>query len=119
MIEVTFRYIDCISEQVITDYQHEWDQWMLTQTAVRAGRVRAMLGDKPIDVEATESVLGYRLRQHHLGVVAWVTDAVHGSDGLTPARSPRLRGRPGARRPRPPPVRAARRVAGLDLDSSR
>ena len=42
-----------------------------------------MLGDKPIDVEATESVLGYRLRQHHLGVVAWVTDAVHGSDGLT------------------------------------
>jgi hypothetical protein len=83
MIEVTFRYIDCISEQVITDYQHEWDQWMLTQTAVRAGRVRAMLGDKPIDVEATGSALGYRLRQQHLGVVPWVTDAVHGSDGLT------------------------------------
>ena len=54
---------------------------MLTQTAVRAARVRAMLGDEPVDVEATESALGYRLHQHHLGVVAWVTDAVHGSDG--------------------------------------
>ena len=42
-----------------------------------------MLGDKPIDVEATESALGYRLRQHHLGVVAWSPTPSRGSDGLT------------------------------------
>jgi DNA-binding PucR family transcriptional regulator len=83
MVELTFRYIDSVSEQVITDYEHERDHWLLTQTAVRAGRVRAMLHDEPLDVEATESALGYRLRQHHLGVVAWVTDPVHGSEGLT------------------------------------
>ena len=32
---------------------------------------------------ATESALGYRLRRHHLGVIAWVVGAVQGSDGLT------------------------------------
>jgi hypothetical protein len=83
MIDRSFRYIDRISEQLITAYQQERDHWLLTQTAVRAARVRAMLGDEPVDVMATESALGYRLHQHHLGVVAWVTDTVHGSDGLT------------------------------------
>jgi DNA-binding PucR family transcriptional regulator len=83
MIDRSFRYIDRVSEQVITAYQQERDRWLLTQTAVRAARVRAMLGDEPVDAEATESALGYRLHQHHLGVVAWVTDAVHGSEGLT------------------------------------
>jgi hypothetical protein len=83
MIDGSFRYIDRVSEQVITAYQQERDRWLLTRTAVRAARVREMLGDKPVDVEATESALGYRLHQHHLGVVAWVTDVVHGSEGLT------------------------------------
>jgi GGDEF-like domain/PucR C-terminal helix-turn-helix domain len=82
MIDRSFRYIDRVSEQVITAYQQERDRWLLTQTAVRAARVRAMLGEEAVDVEATESALGYRLHQHHLGVVAWVTDTVHGSDGL-------------------------------------
>ena len=88
MVDLSFGYIDRISEQVIAAYQQERDRWLLTQTAVRAGRVRAMLGDEPVDVDATESALGYRLRQHHVGVVAWVTDTVHGSDGL--ARLDRL-----------------------------
>jgi hypothetical protein len=83
MIDRSFRYIDRVSEQLITAYQLERDRWLLTRTAVRAARVRAMLGAEPVDVVATESALGYRLHQHHLGVVAWVTDAVHGSDGLT------------------------------------
>ena len=83
LVEVSFRYIDRVSEQVITTYQRERDRWLLTQTAVRAARVRAVLGNEPLDVDATESALGYRLRQHHLGVVAWVTDETHGSEGLT------------------------------------
>jgi DNA-binding PucR family transcriptional regulator len=83
MVDLSFRYIDRVSEQVITAYQQERDRWLLTQTAVRAGRVRAMLGDEPVDVDATGSALGYRLRQHHLGVVAWVNDVVQGSEGLT------------------------------------
>jgi DNA-binding PucR family transcriptional regulator len=83
LVEVSFRYIDRVSEQVIATYQRERDRWLLTQTAVRAARVRAVLGNEPVDVDATESALGYRLRQHHLGVIAWVTDETHGSEGLT------------------------------------
>jgi DNA-binding PucR family transcriptional regulator len=83
LVEVSFRYIDRVSEQVITTYQGERDRWLLTQTAVRAARVRAVLGSEPVDVDATESALGYRLRQHHLGVVAWITGETHGSEGLT------------------------------------
>jgi DNA-binding PucR family transcriptional regulator len=83
LVEVSFGYIDRISEQVIATYQHERDRWLLTQTAVRAARVRAVLHNEAVDVDATESALGYRLRQHHLGVVAWVTDHPHGSEGLT------------------------------------
>jgi hypothetical protein len=82
-VEVSFRYIDRVSEQVIATYQQERDRWLLTQTAVRAARVRAVLGNEPVDIDATESALGYRLRQHHIGVIAWVIDEPHGSEGLT------------------------------------
>jgi DNA-binding PucR family transcriptional regulator len=83
LVEVSFRYIDRVSEQVIATYQRERDSWLLTQTAVRGARIRALLGHEPVDIAATESALGYRVRQHHLGVIAWVTDKTHGSDGLT------------------------------------
>ncbi len=83
LVEVSFRYIDRVSEQVIVTYQRERDRWLLTQTAVRAARVRAVLGNESVDVDATESALGYRLRQHHLGTIAWVTGQTHGSEGLT------------------------------------
>jgi hypothetical protein len=87
-VAVSFRYIDRVSEQVISTYQRERDRWLLAQTAVRAARVRDVLGSRALDVDATETTLGYRLRQHHLGVVAWVNAEVRGSDGL--ARLERL-----------------------------
>ena len=83
MAEISFRYIDRVSEEVISAYQHERDNWLLTQTAVRAARVRALLGGQPMDVDATESALGYRLRQRHIGLIAWVTNTPRGSEGLT------------------------------------
>jgi len=83
MADVSFRYIDRVSEEVISAYQHERDNWLLTQTAVRAARVRVLLGGQPIDTDATESALGYRLRQRHIGLIAWVTDTPRGSEGLT------------------------------------
>ena len=83
LVDVSFRYIDQVSEELISVYQQERDRWLLTQTAVRAGRVRELLRGDPLDLAKIESALGYRLRQHHLGVVAWVIGAVQGSDGLT------------------------------------
>jgi hypothetical protein len=83
LVDVSFRNIDRVSEELILVYQQERDRWLLTQTAVRAGRVRELLRGDPVDIATTESALGYRLRRHHLGVIAWVDGAVQGSDGLT------------------------------------
>ena len=83
LVDVSFRYIDRVSEELISVYQQERDRWLLTQTAVRAGRVRELLRGDPVDIDTTEAALGYRLRRHHLGVIAWVDGAVQGSDGLT------------------------------------
>jgi DNA-binding PucR family transcriptional regulator len=83
LVDVSFRYIDRVSEELILVYQQERDRWLLTQTAVRAGRVRELLRGGPVDVATIESALGYRLRRHHLGVIAWVVGDVHGSEGLT------------------------------------
>lgn len=88
MIELSFRYIDRVSEHVIAVYQQERDRWLLTWTAVRSARVRAVLRDEPVDVAATEAALGYTLRQQHLGVVAWVGEQRYPGEGL--ARLDRL-----------------------------
>jgi hypothetical protein len=83
LVEISSRYIDRVSKELILVYQQERDRWLLTQTAVRAGRVRELLRGGPVDVATVESALGYRLRRHHLGVIAWVVGDVQGSDGLT------------------------------------
>jgi hypothetical protein len=35
LVDVSFRYIDRVSEELILVYQQERDRWLLTQTAVR------------------------------------------------------------------------------------
>lgn len=82
MLDLSFRYIDRVSEQVIEIYQQERDRWLLTQSAVQVARVRAVLHQDEVDVDATEPALGYHLRQHHLCVVGWVTDDPPAGDGL-------------------------------------
>jgi hypothetical protein len=88
MVGLSSGYIDRVTEQVFTEYEHERDRWLLTQTAMRAGRVRALLEDKQVDPVTVEAELGYRLRQHHVGLIAWDPDPPPGSAGL--ARLERL-----------------------------
>jgi DNA-binding PucR family transcriptional regulator len=83
MLDLSFRYIDRVSEQVIEIYQQERDRWLLTQSAVRVARVRDVLHQDQADVDAAEVALRYHLRQHHLCVVGWVTDDPPAADGLT------------------------------------
>jgi DNA-binding PucR family transcriptional regulator len=82
LITVSFQYIDQVSEQLITAYQEERDRWLLTQTAARAGQVRALLSGDDLDSASAEAALGYRLRQRHLGVVLWLIEPKRGSEGL-------------------------------------
>jgi DNA-binding PucR family transcriptional regulator len=88
MVGLSSGYIDRVTEQVFTEYEHERDRWLLTQTAMRAGRVRALLEDKQVDLGTVEAELGYRLRQQHVGLIAWDPDPPLGSAGL--ARLERL-----------------------------
>jgi DNA-binding PucR family transcriptional regulator len=80
--QTTALYIDQVSEQVVAAYEAEKENWLRNRSAARAARVRALLRGERVDVDACEAVLGYRLRQHHVGVVCWVAEAQAGSGTL-------------------------------------
>ncbi|MGP8304262.1 PucR family transcriptional regulator [Streptomyces inhibens] len=82
MLQVSFGYIDRVTEHVIVVYRQERDHWLLSQTAARAARVRDILAEKDIDLNWAEPALGYRLRQNHLGLVAWLPTLTGEGEGL-------------------------------------
>jgi len=73
--DITARYIDQVSEEVVSSYEDEKENWLRNLSAARAARVRALLASERIDVDGSEAVLRYRLRQHHVGVVCWADEA--------------------------------------------
>jgi len=79
---VTAAYIDKVSEEVVSAYELEKENWLRNLSVARAARVRALLRNEQVDVDSAEAILGYRLRQHHLGVVAWTTGTAAGGDAL-------------------------------------
>lgn len=81
MLELSFAYIDRVSQDVVGAYQHERDRWLLTQTAVRSFRVKRLLTHE-VDIDASEAALGYRLRQNHLALIGWVPEATAKGEGL-------------------------------------
>ncbi|MEU9150181.1 helix-turn-helix domain-containing protein [Streptomyces sp. NPDC048417] len=88
MLEVSFGYIDSVTEHVIEVYHLEQERWLLAQTAVRTARVRDVLAEKEVDLDSAEAALGYRLRQNHLGLAAWLPALTRDGAGL--ARLDRL-----------------------------
>jgi DNA-binding PucR family transcriptional regulator len=79
---VLASYIDKVSEEVVSAYESEKENWLRNQSVARAARVRALLRNEPVDVDSSETVLGYRLRQGHLGVVTWMTGTAAGGDSI-------------------------------------
>ncbi|TCC54152.1 hypothetical protein E0H75_07355 [Kribbella capetownensis] len=73
IVDQTFRYIDRISEQVVTAYESERVRWLANRNTVRAAMLDELLRGERADLVSAESALGYRLRQNHLGVVLWST----------------------------------------------
>jgi len=90
LLNLTFRYIDHVSERMISAYQQERDHWLLSQNAARSLRVKALLADRrtDLDLAQAEATVGYRLRQQHLGLVSWISERTEGGQGL--ARLDRL-----------------------------
>ena len=81
--EVTAAYIDRVSEEVAAVYAAEQGTWVRNLSVARTSRVRALLNGDRVDVDGSEAILGYRLRQHHVGVVCWLDDAESGGAALT------------------------------------
>ncbi|MGW0765451.1 PucR family transcriptional regulator [Streptomyces sp. NPDC002676] len=80
MLALSFDYIDRITEQVVEVHQRERDLWLPYECAGRTtARVRDILAEREVDLDQAESALGYRLRQHHLGLVAWLPASAHDS----------------------------------------
>ncbi|WP_082612768.1 MULTISPECIES: PucR family transcriptional regulator [unclassified Nocardioides] len=78
LTETSFEYVDAVSEDVIVAYQDERERWLANRSAVQRETVDALLRGERLDLTATEATLGYRLRQHHLGLVLWTTGAEAG-----------------------------------------
>ncbi len=80
--DVTAAYIDRISEELVSAYEGEKENWLRNLSAARAARVRALLNGERVDVASSEAILGYRLRQHHVGAVCWAGEAEAGGGTL-------------------------------------
>jgi DNA-binding PucR family transcriptional regulator len=78
--EVTFGYIDWITQQVVTTYQAERDRWMENRNSLRALRVRELLDGADLDLDEVTSAIRYPLRRTHLSLVVWRDLDVDGDD---------------------------------------
>jgi DNA-binding PucR family transcriptional regulator len=75
-VEQVSEYIDQVVGRLLPVYEQERTGWLQNRSAVLASRVRSVLDGDPIDVDRLQRALGYRLRQHHLGLVLWI-DGYH------------------------------------------
>jgi GGDEF-like domain/PucR C-terminal helix-turn-helix domain len=78
--EVTFGYIDWITQQVVITYQCERDRWMENQNSLRALRVRELLDGADLDIDAVTTAIRYPLRRTHIAIVAWRDEDEVGDD---------------------------------------
>lgn len=83
IVTVTFDYIDTMSQRVVTIYETERERWIADRNSARDGRVQDLIRGVTTDIDAAESVIGYRLRVHHLGVVLWVHETGAQQDQLS------------------------------------
>ena len=83
IVTVTFDYIDWISQRVVSVYEAEHERWLTERNTARFGRIQDLIAGTTDDVDAAESIIGYRLRVRHLGAILWVHETGAQQDQLT------------------------------------
>ncbi|MCR1785757.1 helix-turn-helix domain-containing protein [Nocardioides carbamazepini] len=83
IVAVTFDYIDWISQGVVTVYESERERWLAERSSARVSQIEELIAGAPVDIDAAEKVLGYRLRVPHLGAVMWVDETGAQEDQLS------------------------------------
>lgn len=75
MSTLMFGYIDEMSQQVSAVYQAEREHWLESRNAVRALRVREILADEGLDVDAMTTAIRYPLRRTHVALIVWYPES--------------------------------------------
>jgi DNA-binding PucR family transcriptional regulator len=83
MSKIVAGYIDQASEEMVVAYTDERENWLRNRNAARTARIRHLLSGERVDVAAAEAILGYRLRQYHVGLVCWAGDGAVTADEIT------------------------------------
>lgn len=84
---LTSDYLDRMCERVSEEYDDERKRWLRQEESIRLERVRAVLAGGTAEAhEDAERRLGYRLRQNHLAVIAWVDAGDQRGDELVRAQ---------------------------------
>ncbi len=73
--DMTFAWIDGLSERLTDEYERERDLLLRTGEAQRTHAIASLLGGEPVDADALSRVLRYELGRHHTAFVLWVPDA--------------------------------------------
>lgn len=81
LTQTSFAYIDAVSEDVMGAYQGERERWLAHRSAARREVVDALLRGERRTAAEVEAALGYRLAQHHLGLVLVDDDAAVAAAG--------------------------------------
>jgi DNA-binding PucR family transcriptional regulator len=79
---ITSAYVDKVSEELLSAYEAEKEGWLRNRGVARTARVHALLRGERVDMASSEAILGYRLRQYHVGVVCWTDNATSGGGAL-------------------------------------
>jgi len=72
-----------VSEEVLSAYEAGKENWLRNLSVARGARIQALQRGERVEVDSSEAILGYRLRQHHVGVVCWVANATPGGTALS------------------------------------
>jgi hypothetical protein len=83
MSKIVAGYIDQTSEEMVAAYTDERENWLRNRNAARTARIRSLLSGERVHVAAAEAILGYRLRQYHVGLVCWAGDGAATADEIT------------------------------------
>jgi DNA-binding PucR family transcriptional regulator len=81
--KIVAGYVDQTSEEIVATYARERENWLRNRSAAQAARIRDLLSGQLVNVSATEATLGYRLRQHHVGVVCWTGAEAASAENIT------------------------------------
>lgn len=78
--EVSFDYIDRISQLVIVIYQDERDRWLGNRNTMRALRVRDLIAGGDVDIDAVIAAIRYPLRRIHIAFIIWCPESDRGDE---------------------------------------